>query len=58
MNRIMVTLQVTEMGSALVAYMTKSVNHWMYSSKVSLADGGLEWISVVPCTFVATGLNT
>ena len=58
MNKARVTWHVNEMGSVSVACITKSVNHWIYSYEVSLADLGIEWIHVAACIFVATGLNT
>ena len=58
MHRTKFTWQVTEVGSVTVACIIKSVNHQIYSCKVSLADWDLEWIHVAAFIFAATALNT
>ena len=52
------TGNITEVGSTPVVCITKSVNYWMYSCKVSLAVWDQDLIQVAVCTFVVTGLHT
>ena len=52
-----VTWQVMAVGSIPVAWITKFINLYIYSCKVSFAASDIEWILVSACIVIAMWLN-